>query len=405
MLIHAQRLSSAIGLDSSCRNALEKIAAASGLSEETIRWMEKTGSLPDRGSIRKISKAFNLSEAEFCLRLGFVNDSILQNLRGGKPLEEIQAKICNQPVLTTDLGTLYEADCLSVMGGIESETINLIFADPPFNLAKDYPSGMDDALKDEEYLEWSIRWLDECCRILRFGGSLFVYNLPRWNFRYGEYLTRRLTFRHAVSIKMAYSLPIQGRLYPAHYSMLYLCKGSKPATFKPDRLAMETCPKCFGDLVDYGGYKAKMNPLGVNLMDVWTDIPPVRHSKYKKRKGSNELSLKLLDRVIEMASNPGDIVFDPFGGSGTTYAAAEAKGRRWIGCELGPTEQIIGRLQNVEDEKAVIREIRAKMNSLHTPAVKKEREKRGIWTAESLRTSDLEKSKDLGLFQLENRMP
>ncbi|MDX9786344.1 MAG: hypothetical protein RBT11_06200 [Desulfobacterales bacterium] len=63
---------------------------------------------------------------------------------------------------------------------------------------------------------------------------------------------------------------------------------------------MDICPHCLGDLKDYGGYKDKMNPDGVNLTDVWLDIPPVRHKKYKKRNSSNELSVKLIDRIIEM---------------------------------------------------------------------------------------------------------
>ena len=65
---------------------------------------------------------------------------------------------------------------------------------------------------------------------------------------------------------------------------------------------MEICPACKADLRDYGGYKDKMNPLGVNLTDVWMDMAPVRHYKYKKRKGSNELPVKLMDRIIQMAS-------------------------------------------------------------------------------------------------------
>ena len=88
---------------------------------------------------------------------------------------------------------------------------------------------------------------------------------------------------------------------------------------------MQVCSSCFGDLKDYGGYKDKMNPNGINLTDVWYDIPPVRHAKYKKRNGANELSIKLLDRIIEMSTDEGDIVFDPFGGSGTTYVVSEIK--------------------------------------------------------------------------------
>ena len=383
MLIHSQRLLAAAGAGGNSRKAVAELSEVSGLSEETIQWLNQTRTLPDRDSIRKIAAHLELSEAELCIRLGFVDDGILKSRLEGIPLPPPPSRPRPAPAFETSMGTLYQSDCMAVMGAMESESVDLVFADPPFNLAKDYPSKMDDSLKDEDYLEWSVAWLDECCRLLKFGGSMFIYNLPRWNARYSEYLSRRLTFRHSVAIRMAYSLPIAGRLYPAHYSMLYLCKGPKPARFKPDRLAMETCPKCFGDLVDYGGYKAKMNPKGVNLADVWTDIPPVRHGKYKKRQGANELSLKLLDRVLEMASAPGDLVFDPFGGSGTTYAAAEAKGRRWIGCEIGPVNQIAERLANVREEAETIAEIRSKLNALHPPKVKKERQKRGIWTTET----------------------
>jgi site-specific DNA-methyltransferase (adenine-specific) len=78
-----------------------------------------------------------------------------------------------------------------------------------------------------------------------------------------------------------------------------------------------------------------MNPNGVNLMDVWTDIPLVRHGKFKSAKRpANALSTKVLDRFVEMTTVPGDIILDPFGGSGTTNAVARDKGRRWIGMDI-----------------------------------------------------------------------
>jgi len=92
-----------------------------------------------------------------------------------------------------------------------------------------------------------------------------------------------------------------------------------------------------------------MNPDGVTLKDVWTDIPPVRHRKFKsKNRGANALSTKLLDRVIDMSTDPGDLVLDPFGGSGTTYAVCEAKDRHWIGSEIDYAEDIVARLENGE---------------------------------------------------------
>ncbi len=95
----------------------------------------------------------------------------------------------------------------------------------------------------------------------------------------------------------------------------------------------------------------KLNPAGLNVADVWTDIPPVRHNSTKRR-SANELSIKLLKRVLSISSGPGDLVFDPFGGSGTTYVAAEEMHRHWIGTEIGDCEPIIRRL-NGERPKLV----------------------------------------------------
>ena len=88
-----------------------------------------------------------------------------------------------------------------------------------------------------------------------------------------------------------------------------------------------------------------MNPLGANLTDIWTDIPIVRHRKYKPPgRATNTLSTKLLDRVVEISTKPGDLIFDPFGGAGTTCAVAEQKHRRWIGVELYDAQVIVDRL-------------------------------------------------------------
>jgi site-specific DNA-methyltransferase (adenine-specific) len=83
-----------------------------------------------------------------------------------------------------------------------------------------------------------------------------------------------MQFRHSIAIEMKSCLPIPGRLYPAHYSLLYFTKG-RPKTFRKIRTPIETCRHCGGEIRDYGGHRGAMNPLGVNLKDVWTDIPPV----------------------------------------------------------------------------------------------------------------------------------
>ncbi len=267
-----------------------------------------------------------------------------------------------QPIFETDLGEVYEGDCLAIMPSLAAESVDLLFADPPFNLGKTYSSKINDAREEQDYIDWSKRWITDAIRLLRPGGAFFLYNLPKWNLRLGDFLANRLTFRHWIAIDMTYRLPIQGRLYPSHYSLLYFIKGPKPAVFHPDRLPIETCRHCGGEKHDYGGYKNKMNPRGINLSDVWDDIPPVRHLKYKRRK-ANELSLKLLDRVLAMASDPGSLVFDPFGGSGTTLVAAELLGRRWVGIELHCADAI-ARLRNTTEDLKYLEKIALEKNVL-----------------------------------------
>jgi site-specific DNA-methyltransferase (adenine-specific) len=276
---------------------------------------------------------------------------------------------------------------VSVLNTLEPETIDLAFADPPFNLGKQYGSNINDAKASHEYLEWCQTWLEGMIRVLKPGGSLFLWNLPKWNLPLGAFLGERLTFRHWIAVDIKYSLPINGRLYPSHYSLLYFVKGGKPAIFHPDRLPVPCCRHCGGELRDYGGYKDKMNPKGVNLSDVWTDIPPVRHAKYKKR-DANALSLKLMDRIVAMASDPGSLVLDPFGGSGTTFVAAELTGRRWVGSELD-CAAIMRRFDALDADRDHLAQIHTSKNTLFTRADLEKRRKAGKPLSKNYRIAEI----------------
>ena len=116
-------------------------------------------------------------------------------------------------------------------------------------------------------------------------------------------------------------------------------------------------------------------PKGVNIADVWTDISPVRHSKYKKRE-ANALPLKLMDRIISMSTDLGSLVLDPFGGSGTTFAVAELTGRQWIGSEL-ECSTIVQRFDELETDREHLSQIHATKNRLFTQADLKTRAKSG----------------------------
>ena len=136
------------------------------------------------------------------------------------------------PYFETELGALYNGDCIQIMKNMRSESIDCIFADPPFNLDKDYGTRFVD--KREDYIEWCNEWIAEGSRILGNGGSFFVYCMPSIAVRLVAELNRHLEFRNWIALTMKGSYPRGNRLYPAHYALLYYTKGT-PKTFKPSQ--------------------------------------------------------------------------------------------------------------------------------------------------------------------------
>src|SRR5215510_5696479 len=121
-----------------------------------------------------------------------------------------------KPDYVTSIGGLFASDCMTVLPNIRDSVIDTIFADPPFNLGKQYGKNTNDRLEDDQYLEWCRSWLRECVRTLKPGGAFFVYNLPKWNVLLGAYLMGLgLDFRHWISIEISACLPIPGRLRPS----------------------------------------------------------------------------------------------------------------------------------------------------------------------------------------------
>lgn len=112
------------------------------------------------------------------------------------------------------LGVLYEGDCLQILPLVQDESIDTIFADPPFNLARDYGANVIDELPEDKYLNWSKEWLTECTRLLKPGGSLFLYNLPKWNLVLGNYLIEKgFMFRHRIRVNIKLELGNPGRAH------------------------------------------------------------------------------------------------------------------------------------------------------------------------------------------------
>ncbi len=224
-------------------------------------------------------------------------------------------------------------DALEVMRRIPDDSVDMTFADPPFNLGKTYNVYRDS--KDfKEYLEWSKAWLREMVRITKPTGSIFVHNIPKWLTYFAAYLNEMAYFRHWI-VWDAMGSPLGKTLLPNHYGILWYTKRPKGFKFYDIRSPHPRCRKCKVVLKDYGGKKNKMHPYGPLLSDVWTDIHRIRH---KKRRDEHpcQLPIPLLERLILMTTDEGDTVFDPFVGTGTTAVAAKRLGRNFIVVDIDP---------------------------------------------------------------------
>ena len=112
-----------------------------------------------------------------------------------------------RPYLTTQRGFLFSDDCLAVLANIRSESIDCVFADPPFNLGKDYKNGFEDRVSEGRYYDWCKQWIFECSRVLKPGGAFFLYALPELAVRFAGFLNERLSFRHWIALSMKGSYP------------------------------------------------------------------------------------------------------------------------------------------------------------------------------------------------------
>jgi site-specific DNA-methyltransferase (adenine-specific) len=236
-------------------------------------------------------------------------------------------------VLEKYLDRIILGDCIEILRAIPSDSIDMCFADPPFNLKKKYNS-YKDKLQDEEYIAWSKIWIEELVRVTKPTGSIFIHNIPRWLIYFAAILNEKAYFRHWIAWD-AMSNPVGKTLLPAHYGILFYTKSQKNFKFYEIRMPHKRCRVCNSYLKDYGGKKEQMHPFGPLVSDVWTDIHRIRHN-VRRDKHPCQLPIHLLERIVLMTTDPGDVVLDPFLGTGTTAIAAKALGRHYIGIEIDP---------------------------------------------------------------------
>lgn len=244
---------------------------------------------------------------------------------------------------------IIQGDCLKLFKQIPDNSIDVTFADPPFNLKKGY-NNYKDSLKLQEYIDWCELWLSEMVRVTKPTGSIFVHNIPKWLTFYAAHLNRIASFKHWISWD-APTAPMGKTLQPNHYGVLFYAKDKKQLKFYEIRSPHKRARKSNILAKDYGGKKSLLHPFGPLVSDVWTDIHRIKHNKFRDEHPC-QLPIHLLERIILMSTDENDIILDPFMGTGTTALASQRLGRRYIGFDLDENYIKITR-QKLESDQTV----------------------------------------------------
>jgi adenine-specific DNA-methyltransferase len=217
---------------------------------------------------------------------------------------------------------------------IPDGSVNLIFADPPYNIGKNFNGRKDRWASDEAYLQWCYQWLELCIRKLKDSGSFYLMaatqNMPYFDI----YLRDKL---HILSRIVWYydSSGVQARKYygSLYEPILFCVKDKARYTFNADEILVEAKTGAKRKLIDY----RKPVPMQYNTKkvpgNVW-EFPRVRYRMAEYENHPTQKPVALLERIIRASTDPGDVVLDPFSGTFTTAFVAKKLGRQSIGIEI-----------------------------------------------------------------------
>jgi site-specific DNA-methyltransferase (adenine-specific) len=269
------------------------------------------------------------------------------------------------PRMTSDCGLpldrLHPGDCLEGLAKLRTGSVALAFADPPFNIGYDYDI-YHDRLDADQYLEWTGRWVAEVARVLKPDGTFWLAIGDEFAAELKVIAHREvgLSLRNWVIWYYTFGVHCAKKFARSHAHLFYFVKDPKSFTFNDAAVRVPSARQ----LVYFDN---RADPKGRVPDDTWIlrpqDVPdgfghdgdtwyfPRVCGTFKERAGWHgcQMPEQLLGRIIRACSNPGDIVLDPFGGSGTTLAVAKKLDRRYLGFELSAdyAEQIQARLENV----------------------------------------------------------
>lgn len=292
-------------------------------------------------------------------------------------------------------------DCLKLMADWPDDALDLVFADPPYNIGFKYDQ-YQDTLDCDKYVEWTKDWINESTRLLKPSGSMYILIGDEYAAETRMHLKQlqkegKLLFRNWIIWHYTFGQRCKAKFNRSHAHLFY-CVGSAAVnkkTGKPRSNLTKTPPFTFNyDEVAVPSARmttyndARQNPKGKLPDDTWVlkfpamedwHIRPQQAAEegafdvgwdtwyqsrlagtFKEREQWHPCQLPeaLLERIVKCSSNEGDLVFDPFAGSGTTLAVANKLGRDWLGCEMSADyrKRALKRIHNPDvrkDEKVV----------------------------------------------------
>ena len=227
------------------------------------------------------------------------------------------------------VGTIVRGDAVKILADWPEGCVDLVFADPPFNIGYEYDRYRDDR-PPKEYLAWTEAWIDASLRVLKPTGTFWIAIGDEYAAEVRVRMRERATLRNWVVWHYTFGQNCKAKFNRCHTHLFYFVKNPKRFTFNAGDPSLRV--KSDRQL-KYNDRRA--NPSGKLPGDVWNEFPRVCGT-YKERVGWHpcQMPVRLLERIVLACSNPGDLVLDPFAGSGTTLVAAARHGRRWVGVEL-----------------------------------------------------------------------
>lgn len=240
--------------------------------------------------------------------------------------------------------TVLHGDCVDLLTRhVSDASVDLVFADPPYNIGKTFGPFKDRWPSDEAYAAWCFKWLTLCLAKLKATGTLYVMTSTQAM----PYVDLWLRARCTVLSRIVWHYDSSGvqarRRYGSLYEPILCCvKDARRYTFNAEAIAVEARTGAVRKLVDYRKATPAIYSATKLPGNAWY-FPRVRFRMPEYERHPTQKPEALLERAIRASSNVGDVVLDPFAGTFTTCAVAQRLGRRSIGIELNADYVAIGR--------------------------------------------------------------